>query len=348
MTRLAIVGAGVAGLAAAYALRSQQIEVTIFEKSRGVSGRATTRGKYGVRYDHGANYFSTADAEVRRIVHEELDTTDLVNIDRDVWSFDADGTITPGDIDAPEDPKWTYTNGISTLGKLLARRAPAMLHTETRVDYLEQHDGKWGLIDTEGSLLGHYESVLLTPPSPQTLDIIQESNMDDVLRSRLADGLRATSYTSQFAFIIAYERRLGRPGCYGLVNSDGEHEIAWVSFEHDKPGHVPDGQSVVIIQTSPVWSAERLEMIPDDLIPEVKTMAEDLLDINLKHPSWFDTQRWRYAMPRQPANGNALSQGEEYGLYFAGDYVAGTGRVEAALRTGLAVAETIVADKPLV
>ena len=55
--KIAIIGAGVSGLAAAWALKDSDWEVSVFEKSRGPSGRAATRTINGVRVDHGANYF---------------------------------------------------------------------------------------------------------------------------------------------------------------------------------------------------------------------------------------------------------------------------------------------------
>ena len=57
MDRVAVVGAGLSGLAAAFKLREQKVEVCLFEKSRGLSGRAASRSRNGCRYDYGANYF---------------------------------------------------------------------------------------------------------------------------------------------------------------------------------------------------------------------------------------------------------------------------------------------------
>jgi NADPH-dependent 2,4-dienoyl-CoA reductase/sulfur reductase-like enzyme len=68
--RLAIVGAGPSGLAAAWRLRDvPEIDVTVFEKSNGVFGRAATRTRHGVRLDPGANYFRTDLPEIASMVH---------------------------------------------------------------------------------------------------------------------------------------------------------------------------------------------------------------------------------------------------------------------------------------
>ena len=54
--KLAIIGAGVAGLAAARALRQRRpdLAITIYEKSRGLGGRVATGRRDGYIFDHGA------------------------------------------------------------------------------------------------------------------------------------------------------------------------------------------------------------------------------------------------------------------------------------------------------
>src|SRR5207237_861746 len=56
MTSIAIIGAGCSGLAAAHTLLDAGYTVTLFEKSRDVGGRATTRKRNGFIYDSGAQY----------------------------------------------------------------------------------------------------------------------------------------------------------------------------------------------------------------------------------------------------------------------------------------------------
>ncbi|MCA1599187.1 MAG: FAD-dependent oxidoreductase [Chloroflexi bacterium] len=54
--RIAIVGAGAAGLAAGRTLAAQGHDITIYEKSRGFGGRAATRRTHDCALDHGAQY----------------------------------------------------------------------------------------------------------------------------------------------------------------------------------------------------------------------------------------------------------------------------------------------------
>ena len=339
---LAIIGAGVAGTAAAWALRTSDVRVTLFEKSRGFSGRAATRRQHGTHYDHGANYFKTDTDRLRRLIQEELPADELVDIGRDVWTFDGEGRIERGDPEQNRDPKWTYRSGISLLGKLLFGASGADLRRQTRIARLERAADGWRLVTTEEEAIGPFDAVLLTPPAPQAADVIEASAMDEGLRTSVVEGLREAGYRTQLTVILTYERRIQRPGdFFGLVGTDGRHEVAWLSFEEDKPGHVPEGQSLIVAQMAPAWSEPRYDLALVDLAPQAAALAAGLLGTDLDGWSWADRQGWRYALPEGAVNQAMLGEAAEAGLFFAGDAVAGKGRVGRALESGLDVAERI-------
>lgn len=58
---VAIIGAGIAGLSCATRLQKLGFEVEVYEKSRGVSGRMSTRNGDDWNADHGAQYFTARD-----------------------------------------------------------------------------------------------------------------------------------------------------------------------------------------------------------------------------------------------------------------------------------------------
>ena len=344
MSQLAIVGAGVSGLATAWSLRASRTAVTVFEKSRGYSGRAATRRRGDLCYDHGANYFKTPTPELERIVRDELPSDDLVPIERDVWTFDQSGSIQPGDPATNADRKWTYRRGINTIGKHLAGQAAADVRLETRIKRIERGDKGWCLVDTRGTLYGGFDGVVLTPPAPQTRDLVRNSAMNQRAENALLSGLGEVEYTSQFTIALGYDRRLARPyDFYALLNTDREHAIAWLSFEEDKPGHVPDSQSVIILQMAPSWTEARFESDPDMLVQEAAALAEDLLGIACTKPAWSDTQRWRYALPTTAADEVTLQDAEAEGLFVTGDVRVGKGRVHRALEEGLQCADRVEA-----
>jgi predicted NAD/FAD-dependent oxidoreductase len=359
--QVAIVGAGAAGAGAAYALREAEAAVTVFEKSRGVCGRAATRRKEGCTYDHGANYTKPDDARTTTLIEELLDTEGLVDIDEGIYTFDADGEISEGKND--DDHKWTYEEGLTQLGKRLFDRADAEIRFETRVEAIERderdsqdgqgeategnaNDGSdghnWQPIDADGEELGSYDTVLFTPPAPQTADVLESSAFDDEeLRSDLVSEIEGVSYRTQLTAVLHYPFAIDPP-YYALINTDGEHDIAWLSREECKTGHVPAGECLLIAQMAPDWSLERYDEPAKEVTgAAAESVGELFEDERFADPDWSDLSHWRFALPENEADGGVLGRGEGRGLFFAGDWVVGEGRVHEALRNGLETGDRI-------
>ncbi len=344
MTRIGIVGAGVAAAAAAYTIETthEDASITVFEKSRGLCGRAATRRRDGIRYDYGANYVKDADERVVELLTETLETDGLVDISEPVWTFDSEGTVSEGrDVD---EHKWTYRTGLTQLAKRLFGRTDATIHRETRIETLRRDDA-WRLEDTDGDQWGPFDIVLLNPPAPQTADLLRAAEWDSDRRGPLLEAVDAVPYRTIWTGVLHYPFDLEVP-YYGLVNTDKEHEIGWISREECKPGHVPDGQSLLIVQANHEWSVDHYDTDPDANLEELATMTAALFDDErLLEPDWTDHQGWRYAQPEAAVDREPLRQAEAEGLYCLGDWVAGEARVHAALRNGLEVGDRVVSDR---
>lgn len=344
VNRVAIIGAGVSGLAAGWELSRRGWEPVVFEKSRGLSGRAATRSHGSVRYDHGANFFRTSDPEVHELIHSLLPRHELVEIPGNVWTFGQDGIIQPGDSEQNAEPKYTYQNGISTLGKLLATTAGLDVRTAQEIGALRHARGAWLLTATDGKELGAFDQVILTAPAPQAARLLLDSGLPHRREEALLGSLGKVRYRPQFSFILGFSGPVVRPHLFhALVNTDGQHPVSWVSFEEDKPGHVPDGDSVVVVQMSPHWSAAHLERPREELLAIAHRELSTLIPDAGRPVSWWDSQRWTLSHPESAADPSGVQQGEDLGLYLAGDTLTGRARVPLALKSGLATARRLVA-----
>lgn len=339
--QIAIIGAGASGLAAAWKLRNTNVQITVFEKSRGVSGRAASRTRHGVRFDHGANYFKLDCKPVSQLIREELPTEDLVQIEGDVWTFDRHGQLAPGDPELNAEPKWTYTSGISTLGKLLAAASGADIIHQVRVGELVRNGERWQLHSDDSAELGEFDTVLITAPSPQAIELLQASHIEDSLQSDLLAALEPAEFVRQFSVILGIDGVVQRPGdFFALVNVDRSHDIAWLSFENDKPDRVPEGQTALIVQLSPDWTSAHFETEVESVKAFAAVQAATLLRRELP-VNWSDIQRWKFAHPFSKAAVESLAAAEPKGLFFAGDGLVGKGRVSRAIETGLQAASRI-------
>jgi len=331
--QVAVVGAGAAGTAAAYALRETDAEVTIFEKSGGVCGRAATRRQEGCVYEYGANYLTADDERVTELVTGELPTDALVEIEPPVWTFDSEGEVSEGRDEQPT--RWTYEDGITQLAKHLIAATDATVHRDTRVETLDRTGDDWRVIDAAGHDHGRFDAVLLTPPAPQTADLLGQAEWEHADRRPLRETVEAVPYRTIVAGLLHYDFELDVP-YYALVNDDRAHDVGWIGREECKRGHVPDGESLLLVQMAPEWSVEHYRDTPAALVDSIADETATLLDDDrLADPDWTDHQHWRYALPDSGVPEGTLDSALDHDLFFAGDWVVGEGRLHAALRNGL-------------
>lgn len=343
-TRTAIVGAGLSGLAAALRLSEGGAEVRIFEKSRGLSGRAASRTRHGCRYDFGANYFTVGSNAVARMVFETLSTEGLGRVVGEILPFDRDGKVSPGDPERNAGARWTYRDGINTLGKRIVETGRLAVETGVRIARLERLDDGWRLESDEGRSWDDFDCVLLTAPVPQAADLLEASELRVEWTGEIVAALREADYHCQFSVVLNFSEEISLPGgAYALVNADREHELAWLSLENRKAGRVPDGRTLLVAQMSPDWSARHYEASAETVVALTRAAVAGLLARELPEPRWTDVQRWRYAHPRAAVASGALLEAAECGLCFAGDGLVGRGRVGEAIETGFAAAESILA-----
>jgi predicted NAD/FAD-dependent oxidoreductase len=342
MTDIGLVGAGAATAAAVHVLESAvpEADVTVLEKSGGLCGRAATRRHGEVTYDYGANYVKDENARVTELLTETLDTDGLVEIPEPIYTFDAGGTVSPGR--DSQGRKWTYEQGLTQIAKRLFDGTDATVHRRTRVEALRRTDDTWTLVATDGQEWGPFDVVVLNPPAPQTAALLRESDWNSPVRESLIDAIEAVEYRTIWTAVCHYEFDLDVP-YYGLVNPDKDHEVGWISREECKPGHVPEGESLLVIQANQEWSREHYDADPEENVAALADHATAIVgDKRLSDPAWSDHQGWRYALPESGVDTESLETAHSEGLYCLGDWVAGEARIHSALANGLAVGEDLV------
>ena len=341
MGRIGLVGAGAAAAAATYVLDTAvpDAEVTVLEKTGGVCGRAATRQHGDLVYDYGANYVKSADDRVTELLTDTLDDDGLVDVTEPVYVFDESGAVSPGR-DADEH-KWSYRRGLTQIAKRLFARTDATVHRRTRVETIRRTNDAWTLVDADGTAWGPFDVLGLNPPAPQTAALLADAEWDHPLCERLHSAVAAVPYRTVWTAVLHYRFEIDRP-YYGLVNADKAHEVGWISREECKPGHVPDGESLLVVQANHEWSTAHYDDDPDGNVEPLADHAAAIVgDDRLASPAWTDHHGWRYALPEGGVAREPLVSAHEHGLYPLGDWVVGEGRVHAALANGLAVGERL-------
>ncbi|MDR9429973.1 MAG: FAD-dependent oxidoreductase [Natronomonas sp.] len=341
MQTIGIVGAGAAAAAAAFTIERTvtKADVTVLEKSGGLCGRAATRRGDGLVYDYGANYVKSDDERVVELLTETLETDGIADISEPIYTFDRSGAVSPGrDADGH---KWSYETGLTQIAKRLFERTEATVHRRTPVETIRRDGESWTLVDAEGGSWGPFDVLCLNPPAPQTAALLDDAEWDDERRDALREAAAAVPYRTIWTAVLRYPFRLDRP-YYGLVNPKKDHAVGWISREECKTGHVPEGESVLVVQAGGEWSSEHYDRDPAENVAELAELAADIVgDERLGEPTWSDHQGWRYALPEAGVARDPVLAAEAADLYCLGDWVAGEGRVHAALSNGLDVGERV-------
>jgi renalase len=341
MTSIAILGAGSSGLAAAHTLRAAGHVVKLFEQSRDVGGRATTRKRNGFTYDTGAQYIKPGSPVSISLVTERFRAPDLIDISKPVWIFDRTGRIQEGDPLQNAEPKWCYRSGLITLAQRMAKGLD--IQFETPIHHIQQTRTGWSLFDTLGQHRGQFEQLLITFPTPQARELIEASTGADDLRTAICSQLDKARYNPLLSVMLGYRPTPQLRPYYALVNTDKAHAISWLAWEHEKaPERVPEGTGLLIAQMAPQYSHEHWHTPDEALVQDVAQRVAALIDEHLPRPIFTDVQRWRYALPSERADASALNAlALPYALAFCGDAFVG-GRVHLALEHGVSVAQQIL------
>ena len=316
--KIAVIGAGIAGLSAARALIDQGLEVIVVDKGRRPGGRTSARPKEGAGFDHGAQFFTAHGERFRgRVASWEQEGV----IAR--WSprvvVRRDGELVPH-----EDGRPRYV-GVPHMAALAAHLAKGLdVRCEFEVTRLGRAEGRWLLGAKNGAELDA-DLVLLTAPPIQSNALLHE---DSPLREPLSRARLAPCW----AVMVELEAP-AIPSADVVVDRDPSAAIAWIASEASKPGR-PAGHRLTI-HASPAWTRANLEVSADEVATRIIDFAGKILGTSLAVRS-ATAHRWRYALVEEAVGAPALWDGAR-GLGVAGDALLG-GRIEAAWESGAALA----------
>ncbi|MBV9711658.1 MAG: FAD-dependent oxidoreductase [Ktedonobacteraceae bacterium] len=339
---IAIVGAGCSGLAAAHVLLDAGYSVTLFEKSSVVGGRAATRTRNGFIYDYGANYIKPGAPASVELIMKRFYTPALIDIKKPVWTFDGSEHVQEGDPSQNAEAKWSYRRGLNTLPLHMAEGLN--IRRETCIVRIERQANKWILYRSDAEQTpGMFDRLLISIPASQAIELIQASQLSQGLSASICSHLEEARYNALISVLFGYKPRPRVRPYYALINTDRLHAISWLSWEHEKnPERAPADAGLLMAQMGPQYSQEHWQTADEDIYRDVAPRIASLIDEALPEPYFTDIQRWRYALPTQKANADALNSITlPQGLAFCGDGFVG-GRVHLALEHGIHVASQLI------
>lgn len=331
---IAVVGAGMAGLSCAQRLVQAGCRVHLFDKSRGPSGRMSTRRAQdpegGWQCDHGAPGFTASDPDFL----EEVLRWEQAGVAARWQARTArhDGQS----LHRTETPAQFVGTARMTapaahlLQQLTCAAQPVQMQLQTTVQHLQADGTGWRLGSAEHGLLPErYRAVLVAIPAPQAQALLASAVPQ---AAALAASVRMQAC---WVLMVRSDRPVPWPCDSATIDSG---PLCQVVRDSSKPGRA--GPETWILHASPAWSAAHVE---DDAANVTQALLQAFADIGGPPPDSVraTAHRWRYANAA-PALAMGCWWDPACATGLCGDWLHGGG-VEGAWLSGRALAGSALA-----
>lgn len=320
---VAIIGAGIAGLACAALLTKAGVAVEVFDKGRRPGGRiATRRTPFGC-FDHGAQYFTATAPHFRAWTEEGKAAGKLGRWDGAIAAV-SDGRVRrAGDTEQ----RWVGVPGMSAVSAHLA--AGLAIRSELRIVRVVRAGDAWRLHGHDGAMLGLADIVIIAVPAPQAVELLRASPK---LAGRAAEAVMLPCW----AAMLGYAMPLPVAFDGAFVNGG---PLSWICRNTSKPGRA--GGEAWVLHASPDWSRDHLEDDGSSICEALRRAFAKATGVEGPAPVFVAAHRWRYARVAT-ALGTPCLFDDELGIGACGDWCLGA-NIEAAFLSGHAMAQTILA-----
>lgn len=306
--RVAIIGAGMAGLAAARRLAEAGWKPTLFDKSRGLGGRMATRRAGDLTFDHGAQYFTARGSRFRALLDDWRAAGRAAEWFAGAF-VGAPAMTAPARVMAGDLP---VVGGCTVTG--LARGPDG---------WTLRADG--ATVPAPGN--GAFAAAVLAVPAPQAIPLAESAGL-------AFPALSAVRYAPCWALMLAFETPI--PGDWTHLRPEDGH-VAWIARNGGKPGR---GGETLVVHAAPSWSRDHLEETPEAVAAALAPHWRAATGITAT-PTFAAAHRWRYALVEETAGAPCLWDGDAR-LGACGDWGLGP-RIEAAFDSGEAMAGAVLA-----
>jgi len=341
---IAIIGSGVAGLSCATKLQNAGYKVTLFEKSRGVSGRLSTRINKSWQCDHGAQYFTARDpifaAEIQRWVKADVAR---------LWQprlkvFDGLNFLVKTEKHETNNLRYVGYPRNHTPSRWLAESLH--VETETTITEIVKVGEQWQLHSKEHGLRTEkFDLLILSIPAPQARVILEK--IDTPLLA-LCDTV---AMRPCFALMLNLSRKLDCEFDGLFINGN---LLSWAARDSAKPGRLEplstNHQSETwVLHASSDWSLANIDAPTEEVAQTMLNAFKKILqsDSSLAAVGQFDNSINEYSVHRWLYADCAKFSESIYGwdahqnLGLCGDWLNG-GKIQGAWMSGYQLAQQVI------
>jgi len=272
--RIAIIGGGISGITLANNLKDFA-EVKIFEKSRGLGGRMSSRYHENFSFDHGAQCFSARSNEFQNFLHPLIVSGDVAAWQGKVVNIE-DGKITPR--------FWFETHlvacpNMNSLCKKLAQGLDIAVGVE--VLQIQKENNLWNLKSKNNDDLGNFDLVISTAPPAQSKKLFGDFFT-----------IKEAIMQPCFSMMLGFEEKWQNDWIFAKVKNN---PIKLIAVNSSKPKR-DDSVTSLVIQTKKSWSIENVDLNLEEVKKILLENFTNLTKIDHRKASHVAIHRWLYAL----------------------------------------------------
>ncbi|HBF33208.1 TPA: hypothetical protein DDW35_01465 [Candidatus Sumerlaeota bacterium] len=249
---VAIIGAGMAGLTAAWRLKRENARVLVFERNYKPGGRMNTRRKAGLVVDHGNRFILRSSPVLRELIvdcglHGEAKT-----IERPIYDLHTDGSFTESVTEEAKSDRLCFPEGMLTLPEALRRstggfysiRVTSVVHDESLGKFIIQTEPPLRQQDTA------VDAVIVACPAPMAHQLTLP--IHPMLYEQFVERMSRVQYKRCISLIAALRKVALPEKFYGLYPPSATSHLQWMAFEDQKcPARRVEGWSSLVAHATP-------------------------------------------------------------------------------------------------
>ena len=322
--KVAVIGSGLSGITIASLIKKKN-NVEIFEKSRDVGGRMSTRKEPPFTFDHGAQFFKIKTNEFQNFV-SELVTEKIIR----PWNFRLayfDGNnLEKIKIIKNEDKFFVGTPNMDSIVKYKAKNCKVILNT--KIEKILKKNDKWYLSDQNKKKYGNYDWIILSLPAEQSFQLITQE-------IAFYSFLEKIKMNSCISLMIGMNEKLHLNYDAALIENE---DIAWLSVNNSKPCRMKNYS--LLINSSYEYASKNINSPNNQIIKYLLNITSDIVKKNLSNSELIKLHKWRYVEAVKSPNENYFIDHKNK-IAICGDWFVNS-RVEGAFTSANELSKEII------
>ena len=276
--KIAVIGAGLAGITFACIMKDK-FNVKIFEKSRGVGGRMSTRKESPFIFDHGAQFFKIKTTECKKFF-SQLFTQEIIQ----PWSlklaYFEGNHLREIKIIKNTDRFYVGVPNMDSILKYISRDCNVIL--DTKIERIKRKNDIWELYDQNNKSHGMYDWVILSLPAEQSLDLISD-------KTSFYPNVKKIKMKGCYSLMVGMDKSLQLDFDAAFIENK---DIAWLALNNSKPSRMRN--HCLVINSSYEYASKNINTPKDKVLEHLLNISSNLINYDLSKSPVIKIHQWRY------------------------------------------------------